>query len=193
MLFWLIPKEAVLPILLFIGIEITAQSYHATPRRHYAALAVACFPAIAKMVVIFLGQFAEVMNYETASEFAAESAQSLMLKLNVLAGGFIITSLIWASATARIIDRRFNTASIYFAVGGLFTLFGLMHSPLDGDKMFWPWQLFDRSITSEAQQSISLQFAVAYLVMAGLMFGLGRLLKDRLEIIDSDEQYENLL
>ena len=41
LIFMLIPKAAVLPILVFIGVEITAQSFHATPRRHYAALAVA--------------------------------------------------------------------------------------------------------------------------------------------------------
>ena len=53
-IFQFIPKEAVVPILLFIGIEITAQSYLATPRRHYAALAIACFPAIAKLITIML-------------------------------------------------------------------------------------------------------------------------------------------
>lgn len=192
-LFWLIPKEAVLPILIFIGIEITAQSYHATPRRHYAALAVACFPAIARMVVIYIGQFGGVMDYENAPPPVAEAAESLMLRLNVLSGGFIITSLIWASATARIIDRRFNAAAIYFAVGGLFTLFGLMHSPLDGDRMFLPWRLFDPEFASPEQLNISLQFTIAYLIMAALMVGLAALLGNQLKPIDTDEEYEQLL
>lgn len=192
LMFVFVPKEAVLPILLFIGIEITAQSYHATPRRHYAALAVACFPAIAKMIVIFIGQFKGVFNFETAPDFAVASAESLMLRLNVLAGGFILTSLIWASATARIIDRRFSLAAVYFAVGGLLTMFGLMHSPIDDDKMFLPWQLFDTDFASVAQRNISVQFAVAYLVMAVLMVGLEMLLKDKLKVINSDEEYEKL-
>ena len=46
LLFLVIPEAAVLPILVFIGIEITAQSFVATPKRHYAALAIACLPAI---------------------------------------------------------------------------------------------------------------------------------------------------
>ena len=66
-LFLLIPKAAVLPILVFIGVEITAQSFHATPRRHYAALAVACLPAIAKLVMIYLGQFADVLELRRGS------------------------------------------------------------------------------------------------------------------------------
>ncbi|MCA9177209.1 MAG: hypothetical protein KDB14_22120, partial [Planctomycetales bacterium] len=40
----LVPKATVFPILVFIGLEITAQSYHATPRRHYPALGIACLP-----------------------------------------------------------------------------------------------------------------------------------------------------
>ncbi len=191
-LFLLIPKAAVLPILIFIGVEITAQSFHATPRRHYAALAVACLPAIAKLVMIYLGQFADVLDYSAVPEPVAENLQTLWLHLSVLAGGFILTSLIWASATARIIDRRFVAASVYLAIGGMFTLFGLMHSPFFGDKMFWPWQLFEEG-TSLAERKIVIEFAVAYLVMAILMFGLGFLMKDKLQVITTDEAYEKLL
>ena len=34
-IFFLIPKAVVFPILIFVGLEITAQSFQATPRRHY--------------------------------------------------------------------------------------------------------------------------------------------------------------
>ncbi len=192
LLFLLIPKAAVLPILIFIGIEITAQSFHATPRRHYAALAVACLPAIAKLVVIYLGQYAAILDYESAPQPVAENLQSLWLHLTVLSGGFILTSLIWASATARIIDRRFVAASVYFAVGGMFTLFGLMHSPFAGDKMFWPWQLFHEGV-SPSERKIVVEFAAAYLVMSLLMFGLGGIMRKKLTVINSDEEYEKLL
>lgn len=193
-MFMLIPKAAVLPILIFIGIEITAQSFHATPRRHYAAIAMACLPALAKLVMIFLGQFEEagVIDYRLAGGGAGR-LQAMWLHLSVLAGGFILTSLIWASATARIIDRRYVSASIYLAVGGMLTLFGLMHSPLKGDQMFWPWQLFDDSIGfNEAQRKIVIEFASAYLIMAMLMFGLAVLLKNKLKVIETDEEYESL-
>lgn len=191
LLFQFMPKAALLPILVFIGIEITAQSYHATPRRHYAALAMACIPAMAKLVMIYLDQFAGMLDYTRDPENAAR-LQQLWLHLSVLAGGFILTSLIWASATARIIDRRLVSASVYLAVGGMFTLFGLMHSPFSGDKMFWPWQLFSDEV-GEAKRMIVLEFAAAYLVMAGLMFGLAVLMRSQLRTIDTDEEYERLL
>ena len=180
-IFQFIPKEAVVPILLFIGIEITAQSYLATPRRHYAALAIACFPVLAKLITIMLKQLQ-----------ATPANEDLFLIINVLAGGFILTSLIWASVTARIIDRRYYSAGKFFLAGALLTMFGLMHSPLADDRMFLPNQLFDSDVMSAAQSSIAIQFICTYLLAAGLMFGLGFLFRNEAVTIDSDEAYENL-
>jgi adenine/guanine/hypoxanthine permease len=52
----LIPKPAVYPILIFIGLEISAQSFMATPRRHYPALVLACVPALAFLAYLFAEQ-----------------------------------------------------------------------------------------------------------------------------------------
>ena len=121
-IFILVPKVALLPILIFIGLEITAQSFHATPRRHYAALAVAFLPAIARLVMIMFDQLG--IAFALDFEIAPGGASELVHQITVLSGGFILTSLLWASATAKIIDRRFSVAAIYFAVGGMLTLFG---------------------------------------------------------------------
>ena len=122
-----------MPILLFIGLEITAQSFHVTPTRHFAALALACMPAVAKLIVLKMGT-------------------SATLTLEVLAGGFIITSLIWASALAKIIDRKLSGASIYFSVAGILVLFGVIHSPIN-DQMFLPWDL-NKTIHVNATRSM---------------------------------------
>ena len=186
-IFLLVPKVALLPILIFIGLEITAQSFHATSKRHYAAIAVAFLPAIARLIMIMFDQLIG------AGALDPSKAPELIHQITVLSGGFILTSLLWASATAKIIDRRFSVAAIYFSVGGLLTLFGLMHSPLPGDQMFWLWQLFDPE-TFAAEQTRSVRdFAITYLVMALLMVGLSVTLGDELKPIDSDEEFENLI
>lgn len=185
-----IPEAAVLPILVFIGLEITAQSFHATERRHYAALAIACIPAMAKLVMIYVGQYVQAAEFGAEDFEFPEYLKSQELYLSVLAGGFIITSLIWASATAKIIDRRYFGASIYFALGGMFVLFGVIHSPLPGDQMFLPWQMTDPEIFTENTRKIVLEFAIAYLIMAVLMFALGNMTKAK--PIDTDEEFEQL-
>ena len=194
LLFRFIPEAAVLPILIFIGLEITAQSFHATPKRHYPALAVACMPALAKLVVIYLNQFANWISWDQLPPPVAASLQDLQLHLNVLAGGFILTSLIWASAMARITDRRLASAAVFMAIGGILVLFGVMHSPLVGDRMFLPWHLWqDEAGFDSHARRVVIQFAVAYLVMAVLLLGLAFLMRDRLTPIDSDEEFEELI
>jgi len=154
LMFQWIPKAAIFPILIFIGIEITAQSFQVTKKKHYAAIAVACLPAIAKLISLQIGD----LVFELGPNISERSAK-MAFNINVLAGGFIFTSIIWASATAKIIDRNFLAAGIYFALGGAFTLFGVMHSPL--------LDIFDATKVAAVRD-----FAVAYFVMAALMIGL---------------------
>ena len=187
LLFLLIPKAAIFPILIFIGIEITAQSFHVTPKRHYAAVAVACLPAIAKLVVLGATPYVAELGFNITKP---ENAQK-WLYLNVLAGGFIFTSVIWASATAKMIDRRYKSAGVYFLVAAGCTLFGVMHSPLAGDRMFLPTDLLADGKFSAEQFAAVRDFAIAYVVMAGLMFGLAAMLPDE-KPIDTDQQYEEL-
>ena len=52
--------------------------------------------------------------------------------MRILANGYIVTSLLWASALAAMIDRRLQVAAAYFAVAACGTLFGVIHSPLPG-------------------------------------------------------------
>ena len=123
---------------------------------------------------------------------AAPANEDLFLTINVLAGGFIMTSLIWASVTAGMVDRRFFSAGVFFLAGAVMAMFGLMHSPLTDDQMFLPHQLFDPAVMSFKQTSIAIQFIATYLLAAGLMFGLGFLLKNDTVPINSDSDYENL-
>ena len=51
----LLPEAAVAPILVFIGLEITAQAFLASPARHGAAVALAFVPVAAAVVLIEVG------------------------------------------------------------------------------------------------------------------------------------------
>ena len=183
LLFAWIPEAAVLPILIFIGIEITAQSFQATPRRHYAALAFACMPAFAKLVMITVGQ---ILPFVDSAQLPG-SLNSTILFLSVLAAGFIITSLLWSSALADIIDRRFNQAAIYLGIAAVLTVFGVIHSPLPGDKMFLPWEL-----TESMNVRVVWELAACYLLMAGFLVLTGRFTRDLNPPINTDEEFEAL-
>lgn len=205
-LYMYIPKAAILPILIFIGLEITAQSFRATPRRHYAAIAIACFFVVAKQVDIYVGRIIAQVG-ATAKDITDLSLKQEIDTISLLAGGFILTSLFWASALAKIIDRRFVAASTFFAVAGICTLFGFIHSPyqmhldqgvgnVPGEKIFVP---FDLPTESEEIKSFVLKpefrqivftFAGAYLTVAVFCFLFGMFNHRNLKPIESDDEFE---
>jgi AGZA family xanthine/uracil permease-like MFS transporter len=131
LLFFALPGAAMFPILVFVGLEITAQSFHATPVRHYRALAFAAMPALAMLVVIALKT-----SFGPADPLP--EAVGFVQTLRCLSGGFIITSLLWAAALAMLIDGRLLRAAAYFAVCGVCSLFGVIHSPLAAEEINLP-------------------------------------------------------
>ena len=157
-----IPKPTVFPILIFVGLEITAQSFLATQRRHYPAVALACVPAMAYLVLIFLDELLPQVKVEPGSALAEK-----LLTLRMLANGFIVTSLVWSSALAALIDRRLWLAAGFFALAGVCTLFGVIHSPLPGSPMFFPTHL-----PAEAFAHVA-QYTCGYLAVAVLLFAWG--------------------
>jgi AGZA family xanthine/uracil permease-like MFS transporter len=177
----LIPEVAVVPILLFVGLEITAQSFVATPRRHYAALALACLPALAKLLMITLPDYLPPIEMQTNPKIGA---------LRILAGGFIVTSLMWAAALALIIDRRYWRAALFFFFLFVFTLFGFVHSPIDGDKLYDPRMLMSEVMHEHRMQVM--QIAGGYLVAAIIVSLMEFTKRSRTDTIDTDEQYEAL-
>ena len=134
-IFDLLPKAAVFPILIFVGLEITAQSFRATAKRHYPAVAFACVPALAYLALFALNALAR----ET-KPFAdlALPTQHLIQTVTMLAGGFIVTSLIWGSTLAMMIDGRMRAAAAYLVIAGGFAWFGVIHSGLPEGPIVTP-------------------------------------------------------
>jgi len=134
----LLPKAAVAPILMFIGMEITAQAFEATPKKHARAVAFAFIPVIAYLLVIELNSVISNLS-KTALDLTGGPLETYRAAL-VLGNGFVMTSMIWGAAIAFIIDHRLHTASFYFYTAAVLSLFGCIHSPLADGGLFLPWQ-----------------------------------------------------
>ena len=164
-LYVVIPKVTVYPILIFIGLEIAAQSFHATPQRHYPAVVLACVPALAQLGLIFIDKVSAHLPAGTTLQDAD------LQTVRILASGFILTSLLWSSALAAIIDRRLWRAACLFLLCGICTQFGVMHSPEPGSPLFLPWQI------SPAAGHHVYPYLLGYVSSAVLLFAWGWLLK----------------
>jgi AGZA family xanthine/uracil permease-like MFS transporter len=130
---WL-PEAAAFPILVFIGLEIGAQSFRATPARHFPAVALAVLPALAYLALLPMEQ---ALGGRAPDARAAVVVQSL----RCLANGFIVTSLLWASALAAILDGKLVRSAVYLGLAGVCSLVGIIHSPLEQAAIAWPHQV----------------------------------------------------
>jgi adenine/guanine/hypoxanthine permease len=134
----LIPIEAGMAIVLWIGIVITAQAFQAVKREHAPAVALGLFPAIAGWGVMILGQtlgaagqvlsdplFADrVLSQPAAFERAGIHLDGLI----ALSQGFMLSCVIWSGASAHLIDRNFEHAALFMLIGAALAFFGFIHA-----------------------------------------------------------------
>jgi adenine/guanine/hypoxanthine permease len=176
---WL-PKAAMFPILVFVGLEITAQSFKATPTRHYPALAIAMLPALAALLAIPLKG---VLAMRSPLE---QNAEVPMLTLNCLANGFLVTSLLWAAALAALIDGQLRRAAAFLGVAALAALFGIIHSPQPDAPLALPGTVYEwikDQFHNDARYLVQSPYhwAAAYGLCALLVLGLSFFRADHVE------------
>jgi len=164
---WL-PLAVLAPILVYVALSITVQAFEATPPAHWPAVAFAFFPAIARLIAIKLGD-PGIVAPEKFAELYAHSERGFpeLAVIVVLGNGFIVTSMLWAAYAAALIDGKSRRAAAYLVAGAALTACGVIHSVDPNGAIYLPWTL------PALGQSLALQFAAAYLVLAGITFGLG--------------------
>lgn len=157
----IVPIEAGISIVLWVGIIITAQAFQATSAEHAPAVAIGLFPAIAAWgSTVAEGAF-RVSGGTTIQQalttvdagkmlFAGDTLVNgfLLHGLIVVERGYIFTCMILSAIAALLIDRRFHGAAIWALVAALFTGAGLMHAyQVDGNNIDY---LFNFGVILEA-------------------------------------------
>jgi AGZA family xanthine/uracil permease-like MFS transporter len=170
-IFDLLPRAAMFPILVYVGLEITAQSFHATPVKHYPAVGIAMLPALAYLATIPL-------DMALAGRPPDAGSATVVQTLRCLANGFIVTSLLWAAILAAIIDGRYLRAALNLLVAAACALFGVIHSPLATAPLALPWNVIGQLPPEAAFQS-PYHWAAAYGLMALVLLILAPSVKDQ--------------
>jgi AGZA family xanthine/uracil permease-like MFS transporter len=93
--------------------------------------------------------------------------------LRCLANGFLVTSLLWASALAEMLDGRLIRSAGYLSIAALCALFGIIHSPLPDAPIGLPQDVLQRLSGEAARFQTPYHWTAAYLLAAGLLLGLG--------------------
>ena len=158
-----IPIEAVLGIILWIGIIMMSQSFQDTPKRHYLAIAIGLIPCLAAWAFILIDGSVSATG---SSLFKMKEALAMrdihiggLISLNQ---GFLIISMIYAAATVFIIDKKFKIASIWILAASVCSFFGIIHA----------YELSEQAVNPVIGLNAAPQYALLYLILALLLLSL---------------------
>ena len=125
-----IPKEAALPILLWVGLIIAAQAFQAFPRRYAPAIAAGFVPHVAAWGLTYVRGALQAAG-TTPDAVGAEALAGAGVEyqgLVTLAGGSLLSAMILTAIMCHLIDRRFRHAAVWAALAAACSLVGLIHS-----------------------------------------------------------------
>ncbi|MDE2489364.1 MAG: hypothetical protein KGM24_00845 [Elusimicrobia bacterium] len=178
----IIPRAVIAPILIFVGIDIMVQAFHACPRRHAPAVALAFFPTIARLLQIKLSDptFVPTDVFNKLMVAPGRALPELLVTV-ALGNGFILTAMLWGAFMAQLIDRKLKAASAYLWILAAFTFVGIVHSAVPDGSMYWPWTL------SYPANQIPYQFAAGYACLAIMLFLLSYTKESRHRIPDAPQ------
>jgi AGZA family xanthine/uracil permease-like MFS transporter len=178
----IIPIEAGMPIVLWIGIIITAQAFQTTPRPHAPAVAMGLFPAIAAWgLTVAAGAFqtagngapgALTMQSALSGHPNVELSGFLLHGLLVLERGYIFTCMILAAICAFLIDRKFYSAAVWSLIAATFAALGLTHAyQVNGNVVDFLFIFADPRAGALATHTFGI--AVGYLFFAAVFVAFG--------------------
>ncbi|HEU0235978.1 MAG TPA: hypothetical protein VFR14_06000 [Candidatus Limnocylindrales bacterium] len=125
-----IPIQALVPILLFIGLVIGAQAFTTTPARHAPAVVLALLPNIAAWAQ---GQIDGALG--AAGTSAGEVGSGALNGAGVVydgmvlfGGGAVVAGLILGAIAVFVIDREYTRAIVYTVIGAVLAALGFIHA-----------------------------------------------------------------
>ncbi|MBV8398706.1 MAG: hypothetical protein JOZ17_08190 [Acetobacteraceae bacterium] len=153
----IVPLVSILPILLYIGLVIGAQAFEATPARHAPAVILALLPNVAEWcqtqidgALAAAGTTAEKVGIDN---LAANGV--IYHGMQLFGGGATLAGLVLGAIAAFIIDRQFDRAALYAAIGAILAFFGFINGTALGFANSPP-------------------VALGYLILACICLGLAR-------------------
>jgi AGZA family xanthine/uracil permease-like MFS transporter len=156
MLIGVLPESVVVPVLVFVGLDMGEQAMATAERRHLRAVAIALVPAMAALVNIQVGS---VLGAAHIDPTAFPEGIRHSLEISAMAGnGFIVTAMLWSAWLIWVIDGELKKAAVACGTGALLTLFGFVHSPFADGRLFLPW--------NEGVPSLVYALAAGYALLA---------------------------
>lgn len=125
-----IPIEAILPILLYIGIVITTQAFTSVEHKYAPAVVLAIIPWLAdwtrnavNIALSSAGTTASEVGYDVLNIGGLNYGG-----MEALGAGSIIVGMLLGSIAVFVIDRKFISAAVVALLSAILSFFGIVHS-----------------------------------------------------------------
>jgi AGZA family xanthine/uracil permease-like MFS transporter len=161
-----VPMEAMIGILLWIGIIIAAQAYRDVPRLHFLGVAFGFIPALAAWLLLNIETTLRVAGtslYDAAPKFSP--GDLAIHGVLALSQGFILIAMIFASLLVYAAEHQWTKVALWALVGSALSFLGVIHA----------YALSPLGLQVKLGWGAAPSFALAYLGVAGLALILGRL------------------
>ncbi|WP_269525158.1 hypothetical protein [Coraliomargarita parva] len=151
----LVPIEAGMAILIWVGFTISAQAFQAVPEEHAPAIIAGLLPGMGAFCALILKRILGGVGYGTeAMPYTAELFHSLTesnLYANgifALEQGWLYSSIVLTSVMVAIIDKKFSSVINWLLAGSIMAAVGIIHSfkvletdVTSGFSPAWEWVL----------------------------------------------------
>ena len=154
-----VPIEATLGILLWIGIIITAQAFQEVPKQHALAVAFGLIPSMAAWALVMIEtsiRKAGKSLFEVAPTFGNDLYVHGVIALNQ---GFLLSAMVLAAILVFVIERQFLRAASWSLVAAILSAVGLIHA----------YELTSAGVQNKFGLLAAPEFAAMYALTAGFL------------------------
>lgn len=158
----IVPMEAMIGILLWIGIIITAQAFQEVPKKHSGAVALGLMPALAAWALLLIEttlRKAGSSLFDVAPKFGSDLYVYGIISLSQ---GFMLTCMILSAMMVFVVERQFIKAAIWTATASVLSFFGVIHA----------YVLTPAGVQNKFGFGAAKAYALVYLIAALLLVAL---------------------
>lgn len=154
-----VPIEATLGILVWIGIMMAAQAFQAVPRPHALAVAFGLLPSLAAWALQLIETSLRAAGATLHTAAPRFGGDLYIHGVIALSQGFLLTAVIFAATVVHLIERHFLRAAAWLAAAAGLAWFGVIHA----------YRLTPGGIRNAFGFPAAPEFAAAYGLAAGLL------------------------
>ncbi len=164
MLMALIPTEAVMVLLIFVGFSVTASTFQELDRKYTNVVLLSLIPILFQYIQTLISSAVQAAGTTVAEISAAKFAEfSVPIQgIQYLGNGAFLSSLLLAGLLAYVIDKKYYFSALFSVVLALFSFIGMIHA--DAVALF---------------PKVGVTFGVIYLVVAVILVVKGYLFRNQ--------------